>query len=149
MDLKELYAAILELQEQLAAQHHDAEIGCLDYKVVKALGATYELQDYLANLIAQGDHEPEGEAYGLLELIVQMPKIGKLTPQQERYIASWDKLEVSQSLFRAAYERTYMNTGELNWAYLNALLKHYRARGYINAEDVIAAEKIGHHTPGL
>ena len=60
MDLKELYAAILELQEQLAAQHHDAEIGCLDYKVVKALGATYELQDYLANQIAlAGDLDPD------------------------------------------------------------------------------------------
>ena len=47
------YDFIIALQEELAAQHHDAEIGCLDYKVVKALAATYELQDYLSNRIAR------------------------------------------------------------------------------------------------
>ena len=58
------YDFIMALQEELAAQHHDAEIGCLDYKVVKALAATYELQDYLANRIARekmDDEEPVAE----------------------------------------------------------------------------------------
>ena len=53
MNLNDLYDAILELQHELSAQHHDAEIGCLDYRVIKALSATYELQDYLANRIAR------------------------------------------------------------------------------------------------
>lgn len=53
LDMHRLYKGILALQEELQAQHHDAEIGCLDYKVIKALGATYELQDYLAGRIAQ------------------------------------------------------------------------------------------------
>ena len=53
------YDFIMTLQEELAAQHHDAEIGCLDYKVVKALAATYELQDYLANRIAQEKTDKE------------------------------------------------------------------------------------------
>ncbi len=52
MKLHDLYDAIIEIQNDLAAQHHDAEIGCLDYKIIKALAATYELQDYLANRIA-------------------------------------------------------------------------------------------------
>ena len=65
VDYRAAYELILALQEELAAQHHDAEIGCLDYKVVKALGATYELQDYLANRMAQavatGELEPDPE----------------------------------------------------------------------------------------
>ena len=52
-DYSVAYDFILALQEELAAHHHDAEIGCLDYKAVKALAATYELQDYLANKIAR------------------------------------------------------------------------------------------------
>ena len=52
MNLNYLYESIVQLQYELSEQHHDAEIGCLDYKVVKALAATYELQDYLANRIA-------------------------------------------------------------------------------------------------
>lgn len=53
MNLNNLYEAIIELQYELSGRHHDAEIGCLDYKVIKALAATYELQDYLANRIAR------------------------------------------------------------------------------------------------
>jgi len=52
MDLSGLYDGITDLQRELAGQHHDAEIGCLDYRVIKALAATYELQDYLADRIA-------------------------------------------------------------------------------------------------
>lgn len=44
-----LHNGILELQEELLQNPNDAEVGCLDYKKVKALAATYELQDYLAN----------------------------------------------------------------------------------------------------
>ena len=59
------YDFIMALQEELAAKHHDAEIGCIDYKAIKALAATYELQDYLANRIAQavatGELEPDPE----------------------------------------------------------------------------------------
>ena len=59
MDFAQLYDAIAELQEHLAGQHHDQEVGCLDYRVIKALAAAYELQDYLAMELAkfpsQGD----------------------------------------------------------------------------------------------
>lgn len=52
MDFAKLYDAIAELQEHLAGQHHDREVGCLDDQVIKALAATYELQDYLAMRLA-------------------------------------------------------------------------------------------------
>ena len=52
MDFAQLYDAIAELQEHLAGQHHDQEVGCLDYRVIKALAAAYELQDYLAMRLA-------------------------------------------------------------------------------------------------
>ena len=53
MDLAQLYDAIAELQEHLAGQHYDQEVGCLDYRVIKALAAVYELQDYLAMELAK------------------------------------------------------------------------------------------------
>ena len=64
-DYRAGYDFIAALQEELVAQHHDAEIGCIDYKIVKALSATYELQDYLARRIAQataaGELSPDPE----------------------------------------------------------------------------------------
>ena len=53
MDYKAIYDAVLELQEHLTQELYDAEIGCVDYKIVKVLAAAYELQDYLANQIAR------------------------------------------------------------------------------------------------
>lgn len=52
IDYRAGYDFIMNLQNELTAKHHDAEMGRLDYKAVKALAATYELQDYLANRIA-------------------------------------------------------------------------------------------------
>ena len=61
MDYKAIYDAILELQEHLTQELYDVEIGCVDYKTVKVLAATYELQDYLANQIARHQNLEEVE----------------------------------------------------------------------------------------
>ena len=65
IDYRAGYDFIMHLQKELEAKHHDADFGWLDYKAVKALAATYELQDYLANRIAQavadGELEPDPE----------------------------------------------------------------------------------------
>ena len=52
VDLRAAYDVVLALQERLTNELHEAEVGRLDYKAVKALGAAYELQDYLAKAIA-------------------------------------------------------------------------------------------------
>lgn len=62
-DYRAGYDFIMALQGELVKNIH-AEFG-LDYKAVKALAATYELQDYLANRIAQavntGELDPDEE----------------------------------------------------------------------------------------
>lgn len=64
VDYRAGYDFIMTLQQELAAKQHD-EFGALDYKAVKALAAAYELQDYLANRIAQavasGELDPDPE----------------------------------------------------------------------------------------
>lgn len=82
MKIHQLYDAIMELQDQLSAQHHDAEIGCLDYKVIKALAATYELQDYLAARIAcECPDEPKN---------IQIDELMKLSTEELEYIIQID-----------------------------------------------------------
>lgn len=62
VDLRAAYDVVLAFQERLTNELHDAEVGCLDYKAVKALAATYELLDYLsgriATAVATGEMEP-------------------------------------------------------------------------------------------
>lgn len=56
-DYRAGYDFVMELQAELR------ELELWDYRVVKALAATYELQDYLANRIAKavadGELEPD------------------------------------------------------------------------------------------
>ena len=62
IDFRYAYDIILELQEQLEQDHDDPELGHPDYRKILALAATYTLQDYLSNTIA------ELEASGVLAL---------------------------------------------------------------------------------
>lgn len=65
MDLRKLYDDIMELQAALELFHDDPELHIPDYRKIKALAATYELQEYLSNTIAaaeaSGEIEPEEE----------------------------------------------------------------------------------------
>lgn len=66
MDLRAMHDGILELQSDLRYQIQAYTLlPEADYKLVKALGACYELEEYLAGAIAQavefGELEPDLE----------------------------------------------------------------------------------------
>lgn len=64
-----------------------------------------------------------------------------LTAAEERYAQSWLDLEMNDELITAAYERTCLNTGGLNWAYMNKILQSWASRGYRSAEDVHSGDR--------
>ena len=66
-----------------------------------------------------------------------------LTPAEERYAASWLDMGFSEEVIGMAYERTCLNTGGLNWAYMNKILQRWHEQGLHTAEDVRA----GDHKP--
>ena len=43
-----------------------------------------------------------------------------------------------------AYEKTFLNTGGLNWAYMNKILLRWKEAGYTTAEEV----RMGDRKPG-
>jgi len=64
LDLRDVYDAIIDLQHDLRFEIQSYTLlSEADYRKVKALAATYELQDYLANRIAEavnnGELEPD------------------------------------------------------------------------------------------
>ena len=71
LDYRAAYDLIMKLQEQLEQDHDDRELNRPDYRKVQALAATYTLQEYLANVIAElkssGELEPEKEGAELYE----------------------------------------------------------------------------------
>ncbi len=59
-----------------------------------------------------------------------------LTAAEERYAQSWLDMGVADEVISMAYERTCLNTGGLNWAYMNKILQRWHEQGLRTAEDV-------------
>ena len=59
-----------------------------------------------------------------------------LTPAEERYAQSWLEMGFDNETISMAYERTCLNTGGLNWAYMNKILQRWAKEGLTTAEAV-------------
>lgn len=59
-----------------------------------------------------------------------------LTAAEEKYAAQWLDMGVEDEVITMAYERTCLNTGGLNWAYMHKILLRWKDAGYRTAEDV-------------
>ncbi len=59
-----------------------------------------------------------------------------LTAAEERYAQSWLDMGVEEELISMAYERTCLNTGGLNWAYMNKIMQRWHEQGLRTAEEV-------------
>ncbi len=59
-----------------------------------------------------------------------------LTPAEERYAQSWLELGLEDEVISMAYERTCLNTGGLNWPYMNKILLRWSQAGLRTAEQV-------------
>lgn len=64
-----------------------------------------------------------------------------LTAAEERYAQSWLDMGISEELITMAYERTCLNTGGLNWAYMNKILQRWHEQGLRTAEDVRSGDR--------
>ena len=59
-----------------------------------------------------------------------------LTNAEERYAASWLDMGFEDGAIAEAYERTCLNTGGMNWAYMNKILQRWHSAGLHTAEAV-------------
>lgn len=59
-----------------------------------------------------------------------------LTAAEEKYAAQWLEMDISDELITMAYERTCLNTGGLNWAYMHKILCRWHQAGFRTAADV-------------
>ena len=64
-----------------------------------------------------------------------------LTAAEERYAGAWLTMGFDADAIREAYERTCLNTGGLNWAYMNKILQRWQQQGFHRAEDVRTGDR--------
>lgn len=59
-----------------------------------------------------------------------------LTPAEERYAVAWLEMDFDLAVIAMAYERTCLNTGGMNWPYLNKILTRWYETGLKTVEQV-------------
>ena len=64
-----------------------------------------------------------------------------LTGAEERYAQSWLDMGFEDEAISMAYERTCLNTGGLNWAYMNKILQRWHENGLHTAEAVRTGDR--------
>ena len=85
---------------------------------------------------------------GQLQRLLQI-RGRSLTAAEEKYARSWLEMGFEEEALKLAYEKTCLNTGGLNWAYMNKILLRWKDAGYITAEDVRNGDrKPGTAAPG-
>ena len=69
----------------------------------------------------------------------------QLTAAEQRYADAWLEMGFEDDVIAMAYERTCLNTGGLNWAYMNKILQHWHEAGLHTAEAI----RTGDRKPGV
>ena len=73
-----------------------------------------------------------------LERLKQMLQIRgrNLTAGEERYASTWLEMGFDEEALAMAYEKTCLNTGGLNWAYMNKIIQRWHEAGLHTAAEV-------------
>ncbi len=64
-----------------------------------------------------------------------------LTPGEEKYASAWLEMGFEDAVLESAYEKTCLNTGGLNWAYMNKILTRWHEAGIHTARQLQRGEK--------
>ena len=91
----------------------------------------------------QSQNVRNSRMYRLLQLLQIRGR--SLTAAEERYAASWLEMGFDEEAITMAYERTCLNTGGLNWNYMNKILQRWHQQELHTGEAV----RNGAHRPGM
>ena len=64
-----------------------------------------------------------------------------LTQAEERYARSWLDMGFADGVIAMAYEKTCLNTGALNWNYMNKILTSWHASGFKTVEQIKSGDR--------
>lgn len=64
-----------------------------------------------------------------------------LTPAEEKYAQQWLDMGFDREAITMAYEKTCLNTGGLNWPYMNKILTRWHESGLRTGEQIKAGDR--------
>ncbi len=60
----------------------------------------------------------------------------QLSPTEGRMIAAWLDMGYTAEVLELAYDRTVVNTGALNWKYMDSIVKSWKSRGLMTLAEI-------------
>lgn len=66
-----------------------------------------------------------------------------LTAAEEKFANAWLEMDFEGNVIALAYERTCLNTGGLNWNYMNKILTRWQEAGFKTVEDIKNGDRKG------
>lgn len=64
-----------------------------------------------------------------------------LTQSEEKYASAWIEMGFEDEAISMAYDRTCLNTGGLNWNYMNKILQRWHEAGLHTAEQIHSGDR--------
>lgn len=95
-------------------------------------------EDYLVELAERRTHRYE--IMSVLQIRGRAP-----SATEDRYLKEWSAY--STDLISLAYDKTVIRTGNLNWKYMDAILKNWSAKNLTTAEEVENGDTVGVKKP--
>ena len=92
-----------------------------------------------AAVFVQNQNQRNSRLHHLMELLQIRGR--NLTQAEERYAQSWIDRGFEDEVISMAYERTCLNTGGLNWAYMNKILERWAQQGLRTADAVRSGDR--------
>lgn len=92
-----------------------------------------------ASAYIQTQNQRESQMTSLMSLLQIRGR--NLTAAEERYAGAWLTMGFDADAIREAYERTCLNTGGLNWVYMNKILTRWQQAGFHTLEQVRAGDQ--------
>ena len=84
--------------------------------------------------------------YQLMNLLQIRGRV--LTPGETRYAQSWLDMNFPEDVVSLAYEKTCINTGGMNWPYMDKILSRWKEAGYRTVEQIQKQDKkVGNTAP--
>lgn len=85
----------------------------------------------------------QNQRFSQLGKLMQLLQIRgrKLTAGEERYAMKWLEWGFDMEALGMAYERTCLNTGGLNWAYMNKILTRWQENGMLTAAQIRSGDR--------
>ena len=64
-----------------------------------------------------------------------------LTPGEDKYARQWLEMGFGMDAIAIAYDRTCLNTGNMNWAYMNRILTRWHEAGLMTEEQILRGDQ--------